>query len=37
MVEGADPFWELARGQARCVVVYEDGERKLFFAGYSFD
>jgi hypothetical protein len=37
-VEGSDDFWEaLERGKARFVVVYEGDEKKLFFAGYSFD
>jgi len=37
-VEACDEFWEdLERGKARCVVVYDGDERKLFFAGYSFD
>ena len=37
-VEESDGFWEsLERGQARCVVVYDGDQRKLLFAGYSFD
>lgn len=34
-----DMFWDdLERGQARYVVVYDDGKpTQLFFAGYSFD
>jgi hypothetical protein len=37
-VEGSDEFWEdLERGKARFVVVYEGEEKKIFFAGYSFD
>ncbi|MDH4338684.1 MAG: hypothetical protein OEX18_15580 [Candidatus Krumholzibacteria bacterium] len=37
-VEASDKFWEdLERGKARFVVVYEGEEKKIFFAGYSFD
>ena len=37
-VEASDEFWEdLERGKARYVVVYEGDQRKVFFAGYSFD
>jgi hypothetical protein len=36
--EESDEFWEsLERGQARCLEVEDDGVRKWFFAGYSFD
>jgi hypothetical protein len=38
-VEQGDDYWEdMERGQARYVVVYDDGEpAELYFAGYSFD
>jgi hypothetical protein len=37
-VEASDDFWEdLERGKARCLVVYDGGQRMLLFAGYSFD
>ena len=38
-IEAGEEYWEdLERGQARCAVVYADGEpAEIYFAGYSFD
>ena len=38
-VQQAEDYWEdLARGQARYAVVYQDKQpAELYFAGYSFD
>jgi hypothetical protein len=38
MADDCESFWmDLERGMARCVIVLDDGKKRLLFAGYSFD